>query len=93
MTYGFKSTLIAAALYALLTACQQAETPAEVQEDVSAATEQAETDNALAQAEGDYQIALERCEALAGGEQAACKDEAAAHLEAAQAAAEGPGPS
>lgn len=94
MKHGTRTLLTAAAVLALLSACQQAESPAEVRDDVAEAESQAAKDAALSQAEGDYRVALERCEALAGDEQTACKQEAQSMLEAARQAAEGPpGPS
>ena len=102
MLKDIKTTLIAAAAIALLAACQQAESPAEVQEDVQDAKQEAATDNtqvqadayedtAMTRAEGEHKIAIERCEALAGDEQQLCKDQADAALEAAKQAADQPG--
>ena len=48
---------------------------------------------AMAQAEGDHKVALERCEALPEDQQEACKDQADADFEAAKAAAETTPPS
>lgn len=94
MIHGTRTLLTAAALLALLSACQQAESPAEVRDDVAEAESQAAKEAALAQAEGDYRVAIEGCEALAGDEQTACKQEAQSMLEAARQAADGlPGPS
>ncbi len=50
-------------------------------------------DTAMAKAEGDHKVAIERCEAMAGDQQKACKEEADAQYEAAKAAADLPGPS
>lgn len=97
-----KTTLIAAAALALLAACQQAESPAEVREDVQDAKQEAVEENkevqadayedtAMTKAEGEHKIAIERCEALAGDEQQLCKDQADAALEAAKQAADVPG--
>lgn len=97
-----KTTLIAAAALALLAACQQAESPAEVREDVQEAKQEAVEENkevqadayedtAMTKAEGEHKIAIERCEALAGDEQQLCKDQADAALEAAKQAADVPG--
>lgn len=97
-----KTTLIAAAAIALLAACQQAESPAEVREDVQDAKQEAVEENkevqadayedtAMTKAEGEHKIAIERCEALAGDEQQLCKDQADAALEAAKQAADVPG--
>lgn len=102
MLKDIKTTLIAAAAIALLAACQQAESPAEVQEDVQDAKQEAAVDNtqvqtdayedtAMTRAEGEHKIAIERCEALAGDEQQLCKDQADAALEAAKQAADQPG--
>jgi len=76
-----------------------AEAQAEAKEDV--AEEQADAnkdamenqeDTAMAKAEGDHKVAVERCEALPGDQQRACKDQADADYEAAKAAADLPGP-
>jgi hypothetical protein len=42
----------------------------------------------VARAEADHKVAVERCEALAGDEQKACKDSADAQLDASKAEAE-----
>jgi hypothetical protein len=42
-------------------------------------------DVALAAAEGDHKVAIEKCEALGGDKQKACKDQADAALETAKA--------
>ena len=102
MLNEIKTTLIAAAAIALLAACQQAENPAEVRDDVADAQQEARQDNAQVQtqayeetattrAEGEHKIAIERCEALAGDEQQLCKDQADAALDAAKQAADQPG--
>lgn len=102
MLKDIKTTLIAAAAIALLAACNQAESPAEVREDVAEAKQEvredvkdvqadAYEDTAMTKAEGEHKIALERCEALAGDEQQLCKDQAHAALEAAKQAADVPG--
>lgn len=94
MKHGTRTLLTATAFFALLSACQQAESPAEVSEDVAEAESQAEMDTALTQAEGDYRVAMERCESLAGEEQSACKQEAQNMFDAARQAVEAPpGPS
>lgn len=97
-----RTTLIAGACIALLGACQQAETPAEVRDDVADAQVEAQQDLSQTQAEaseetattrahGEHKIATERCEALAGDEQQLCKDQADAAFEAAKKAADQPG--
>jgi chromosome condensin MukBEF complex kleisin-like MukF subunit len=86
--------LMASALLAMQAGCQQAEDPADVREDTAAADAQQEKQDALAQAEGDYRVAMERCEALAADAQSACRQEAQSMLEAARRAVESPtGPS
>lgn len=101
MFNAFKTPLIAGAAIALM-ACQQAESPSEVREDVADAQQEAQADvaqaqsnayeeTALTRAEGEHKIAIERCEALAGDEQQLCKDQAHATLEAAKQAADQPG--
>ena len=96
------TAMIAAAALALLSACNQAESPAEVTEDVQDAKQEAVEENkevqadayedtAMTRAEGEHKIAIERCEALAGDEQQLCKDQADAALEAAKQAADQPG--
>jgi hypothetical protein len=102
MLKEIKMTLIAGAAIALLGACQQAESPAEVRDDVADAQQDAREENtqvqtdayedtAMTKAEGEHKIAIERCEALAGDEQQLCKDQADAALEAAKQAADQPG--
>ncbi|HEU0224869.1 MAG TPA: hypothetical protein VFR29_05500 [Steroidobacteraceae bacterium] len=94
MKHGTRTLLTATALLALLSACQQAESPTEAVDDAAAADSQSAKDAALSQAERDYAVALEGCEALAGDEQTACRQEALSMLEAARQAAEfPPGPS
>jgi hypothetical protein len=89
--------LMAAAFLALQAACQQAENPD--QELGSAAGSDAEpqaqkNNEALAQAESDFQTALRRCDMLATEQQSGCREDAHAMLEAARRAVEGPpGPS
>ncbi|HEY5559473.1 MAG TPA: hypothetical protein VIK49_07065, partial [Steroidobacteraceae bacterium] len=57
-----KTVLIAIAFAALLAACDKAaESPPEVREDIAAAQAQSETDAAMAKAEGEYQVAVQRC--------------------------------
>jgi len=85
-----KTVLIAIAFAALLAACDKAaESPPEVREDIAAAQAQSETDAAMAKAEGEYQVAVQRCDALAGDERRACVDEAVQALNAAKDAAQG----
>lgn len=76
-----------------------AEAQSEAKEDVAEAQADANKDamennedTAIAKAEGDHKVAIERCEALPGDQQKACKDEADATYEAAKAAADLPGP-
>ena len=72
---------------------QATEDVAEAQADMNQGAMEAQEETALTRAEGDHKIAVERCEALPGDQQQACKDEADATLEAAKAAADLPGPS
>jgi hypothetical protein len=69
---------------------ERAEDVAEAQTDLSEDTMEGQEDTALAKAEGDHKVAIERCEALPGDQQQACKDQADADYEAAKAAAEMP---
>lgn len=86
-----RTVLMAIAFTALLTACDKAaETPPEVREDIVAAQAQSETDVAMAKAEGEYQVAIERCDALTGSERDACADQAIQALNTAKDAAQGP---
>lgn len=66
---------------------------AEAQADANKDAMESNEDTAIAKAEGDHKVAIERCEALPGDQQKACKDEADATYEAAKAAADLPGPS
>jgi regulator of protease activity HflC (stomatin/prohibitin superfamily) len=66
---------------------------AEAQADANKSAMESNEDTAIAKAEGDHKVAMERCEALPGDQQKACKDEADATYEAAKAAADLPGPS
>src|SRR5262245_34718402 len=66
---------------------------AEAQSDASQDAMQNQENTAMATAEGDHKIATERCEALPGDQQKACKDQADADYEAAKAAAETAPPS
>ena len=66
---------------------------AEAQADASKDAMENNEDTAIAKAEGEHKVAIERCEALPGDQQKACKDEADATYEAAKAAADLPGPS
>jgi len=102
MLNEIKTILIAGAAIALLAACQQAESPTEVRDDVADAQQEAREDNtqvqmdayadtAVTRAEGEHKVAIERCEALAGDEQRLCKDQADASLDAAKQAADLPG--
>lgn len=61
---------------------------AEAQADASQDAMENQEDTAMAKAEGDHKVAIERCEALPGDQQAACKDKADADYDAAKAAAE-----
>lgn len=82
-------TLTSTALSLVFAACQKAETPPEVREDIAQAQLQAEVDSAITVAEGEHGVAIERCEALIGDERDICKDEADRTLEAAKNAAQG----
>ena len=66
---------------------------AEAQADASKSAMESHEETALAKAEGDHKVEIERCEALPGDQQKACKDKADATYEAAKAAADLPGPS
>lgn len=90
-------TMLAAGLLTL-SACGNRETPVETQQDVAEAqregteevTEEradvadAAGDVAMAQAKADYDVAVQRCEAMQGDMQESCKREAQAALDAAQ---------
>jgi len=76
-----------------------AEAQSEASQDVSQAQSDASQDamqnqenTAETKAEGDHKVATERCEALPGDQQKACKDQADADYEAAKAAAESASP-
>jgi hypothetical protein len=69
------------------------ENVAEAQADANKDAMEAHEDTAMAKAKGDHDIAIEKCEALQGDQQKACKDEADAAYDAAKAAADLPGPS
>lgn len=85
-----KTVLMAIAFAALLAACgQTAETPPEAQADIAAVQVQSETDVAMTKAEGDYQLAITRCDAMTGADRDACVDEAVKALNAAKDAAQG----
>jgi hypothetical protein len=66
---------------------------AEAQSDASKDAMENQEDTAMAKAEGDHKVATERCEALPGDQQKACKDQADADYESAKAAAETAPPS
>ena len=102
MLNEMKTTLIAATAALLLAACNQAESPAEVREDVADAQQEAREDVSqvqadayedvgYAQAEADHKVAMERCEALEGDEQKLCKDQADLALDTAKQQADQPG--
>lgn len=85
-----RTALMALACTALLAACEKAaETPPEVREDIAVAEMQSTVDVAMAKAEGEYQVAIERCDALTGAERDACVNEAIKALNAAKDAAQG----
>jgi len=86
------STLLVAAASV---ACNRAETPAKTQSDVAEAQREAvknvdESINdgsyqiAMTAIEGEYKIAIEKCEALTGELRDACKDDASAQRKAAE---------
>lgn len=50
-----------------------------------APTEKSEYDQAVTRAEGDHKVAIEKCEAMSGEQQKACKSRADADLETAKA--------
>jgi type IV secretory pathway TrbL component len=58
---------------------------AKAQEKADAKTAAAAADTAVTQAEGDHKVAVEKCEALSGDAQKACKDQADATLDQAKA--------
>ena len=102
MLNEMKTTLIAATAALLLAACNQAESPAEVREDVRDAQQEAREDISQVQAdayedvattraEAEHKVAMERCEALQGDEQRLCKDQADLALDAAKQQADQPG--
>lgn len=90
-------TMLAAGLLSL-GACGNRETPADTQQDVAEASREgaedvaeaqgdaveAGQDVAMAQAKADYDVAIQRCEAMQGDMQESCKREAQAALDAAQ---------
>jgi hypothetical protein len=85
-----RKILMAIAFAALLAGCDKAaETPPEVRHDIAVAQTQSETDVAMAKAEGDYRVAIERCDALTGAERQACVDQAVQVLNAAKDATQG----
>ena len=65
---------------------------AESQADANKDAMENQEDTAMAKAEGDHKVAIERCEALAAEQQKICKDQADADYESAKAAADLPGP-
>lgn len=89
-------TLAAIGCVALLGGCNNAKPPAEVQNNVAEAQQDANKkvaseaadankdasknayDVAIAKADGDHKVASEKCEALNGKAQSACKDQAEA---------------
>ena len=89
------STIVLSAMVAFaLTACNKAESPAEVSKDVSAAEQSAAKDSVSARMEAtsenldaQQKVAIEKCEALSGAEQKTCKEQADAALENAKIAA------
>jgi hypothetical protein len=119
--YHLGASLPLVLIAALLTGCQQAESPSTVGKDVAAAEqrEQAKTERAqdkaaqdvgkaeqrveekavdrnnvaaedaykvaMARADGEHDVALEKCKALAGDTQRRCKDQADADYEAIKA--------
>jgi hypothetical protein len=75
------------AVYAL-TACNQASSPATVDKNVAAARADAQkqdtkamADTAITEAQGRHDVAIQRCDALAGDQQKACKEQADAALD------------
>ena len=71
---------------------EQANTVADANQDVAKAEQKADekkadsaADVAVTQAEGDHKVAIEKCEALSGKAQKACKDKADAELAMAKA--------
>jgi hypothetical protein len=79
------------AVYAL-TACEQASSPSSVEKQVAQARLEAQKQDtkalaqaAVTEAQGRHDIAIQRCDALAGDQQKACKEQADAALELAKA--------
>jgi hypothetical protein len=66
---------------------------AEAQADANQNAMESQEETAEAKAEGEHKVAIEKCEALPGDQQKACKDQADATYDAAKAAADLPGPS
>ena len=99
-------TLASIGCVALLGGCNNAKPPAEVQQNVADAQQDANKkvasesadankdasknayDVAMAKADGDHKVATEKCEAMSGKDQKACKDQADAAYKMDQANAE-----
>jgi hypothetical protein len=68
-----------------LTACDSAKSPDAASRDIAAANNAAAGKVALATADGNHQVAIQKCETLQGHDQQVCKDQADADYEAAKA--------
>lgn len=91
MKTGLIIIVAVVAMYAL-TACNQASTPEAVDKNVATARADAQkqdtkalADAALTEAQGRHDVAIQRCDALAGDQQKACKEQADAALDMAKA--------
>jgi hypothetical protein len=89
MPNQIQAAITATVIALIIVACQKAEPPPEVREDIAQAQIQAEVDSAVTTAEGEHRIALERCDVLIGEERDLCVDEADQALEAARNEAQG----
>ena len=84
MIHELKSTLIAGAIVALLAACQQSQSPADMTGDAGTVQSEPSAETMLAKAEEDYRTAIRHCDQLAAQEQDFCRQQADAALEAAR---------
>jgi len=76
----------------MLAACNNAKSPDTAAKDLASADQSASKDMsadaynvAVAQADGDHKIAIQKCETLQGHDQQVCKDQADANYDAAKA--------
>jgi hypothetical protein len=84
--------IVAVVVMYALTACEQASSPSAVDKHVAEARMDAQkhdnkalADAAVTEAEGRHEITIQRCNALAGDQQKACKEQADAALDLAKA--------